>query len=75
MINDRNQEYTLRAKTGLTEEDSTSIGWWVGYVERGDGVYFFATRLCKPLEVTNDVFPGCRKNITLKVLRELHFIQ
>jgi beta-lactamase class D len=35
--------YTLRAKTGLTDQDGKSIGWYVGDLETGAGVYFFAT--------------------------------
>jgi beta-lactamase class D len=38
--------YVLRAKTGLTTvPDPGSIGWWVGWVERGTRVTFFATVL------------------------------
>lgn len=38
--------YVLRAKTGLTTvPDPGSIGWWVGWVERGARVTFFATVL------------------------------
>jgi beta-lactamase class D len=38
--------YVLRAKTGLTTvPDPGSIGWWVGWVERGGRVTFFATVL------------------------------
>lgn len=38
--------WVLRAKTGLTTvPDPGSIGWWVGWVERGARVTFFATVL------------------------------
>lgn len=38
-----NESYTLRGKTGWGRLDGANYGWLVGYVERGDNVYFFAT--------------------------------
>jgi len=36
--------YTLSAKTGTNGKvgEQPAIGWYVGYVEKKDGVYFFA---------------------------------
>ncbi|PZU95759.1 MAG: class D beta-lactamase [Leptolyngbya sp.] len=48
MIAERTPGYTLRAKTGwagLEEPDQPQIGWYVGYLERGDNVYLFATNV------------------------------
>jgi beta-lactamase class D len=66
--------YELRAKTGWGKVEALDIGWWVGYVEKKDNVYFFATRVQKPIEVTNENFMDCRKEITRKVLTELNII-
>ena len=33
--------YTLRAKTGWSEQDGQSIGWYVGYVQTDDNAFFF----------------------------------
>ncbi|MBZ8182041.1 class D beta-lactamase [Oscillatoria salina] len=41
MIMEQTPNYTLRAKTGLTPK----VGWYVGYLEQNDNVYFFATNL------------------------------
>jgi beta-lactamase class D len=71
MVNEKNTDYTLRAKTGWTRVDGKDIGWWVGYVERKDNVYFFATRLTKKRSTQNADFGSCRKTITKSVLREL----
>ncbi|WP_206610123.1 hypothetical protein [Maribellus luteus] len=51
-----------------------SSGWWVGYVERSDNVYFFATRLEKDRETPNPDFGKCRKEITRTILRQLNVI-
>ncbi len=41
MIFEKTNEYVLRAKTGW----GMHIGWFVGYVERGGNVYFFANNI------------------------------
>ncbi|MGL5796401.1 MAG: penicillin-binding transpeptidase domain-containing protein, partial [Waterburya sp.] len=41
-------DYTLRVKTGLVgfpPMEKTRIGWYVGYLEQNDNVYFFATNI------------------------------
>lgn len=75
MIEKRTPEYTLRAKTGWTRDHGKDTGWWVGYVERGENVYFFATRLVKDRSVANPDFGKCRKEITMKVLREMGVVE
>lgn len=40
-IAEQTPNYILRGKTGLTSE----IGWYVGYLEQNDNVYFFATNV------------------------------
>ena len=37
--------YRLSGKTGGGTTDGRGLGWLVGYVERGDDVYFFATNV------------------------------
>jgi beta-lactamase class D OXA-48 len=41
LINEASREFILRAKTGLGDK----VGWWVGWVERDNGVYFFALNI------------------------------
>jgi beta-lactamase class D len=74
MITEQNKNYTIRAKTGRTRENNINIGWWVGYVENTDGVYFFATRLLQDRSVKRNDFGSCRKEITKKVFRDLKII-
>ncbi len=46
MVNEATASYTIRAKTGLTTPPgSETVGWWVGWVERGPAVHVFATAL------------------------------
>ncbi|TLV00910.1 class D beta-lactamase [Dyadobacter luticola] len=71
MINEQTADYTLRAKTGWTRVDGNDIGWWVGYVERKENTYFFATRVTKKRSIVNADFGNCRKTITINILRQL----
>nr|WP_295436733.1 penicillin-binding transpeptidase domain-containing protein [uncultured Thiodictyon sp.] len=48
MLVETTPTYSIRAKTGWTGRAQPSIGWYVGYVERGDAVWFFATNLDLP---------------------------
>ncbi|VEP15254.1 Beta-lactamase [Hyella patelloides LEGE 07179] len=45
MIAEQTPDYVLRAKTGWAASTTPSIGWYVGYLEQNDNVYFFATNL------------------------------
>ena len=45
MVSETSREYTIRAKTGWATVGDDNTGWWVGWVEQGAGVYFFASLL------------------------------
>ena len=74
MIEEKTDTYTLRTKTGWTNKNGKDIGWWVGYVERKDNVYFFATRIFKDRRTDPD-FLKYRKSITKTILKELKIIE
>jgi beta-lactamase class D len=44
LIHEAAPEYVLRAKTGVVGKDP-GVGWWVGWVERDEDTWFFATNL------------------------------
>lgn len=71
MVEEKTDHYTLRAKTGWTRDGGKDTGWWVGYVERPNNVYFFATRLIKDRTTSNPSFGRCRKDITKEILRQM----
>jgi len=75
MITEKTDKYTLRSKTGWTRANGNDIGWWIGYVERKDNVYFFATRIIKKRSTINPGFGQCRKDITKNILKQLHAIE
>ena len=75
MITETNNEYCIRSKTGWTRFNGNDTGWWVGYVERKDNVYFFATRLIKKRSDVNPNFGPYRKEITKNILKQLQILK
>ena len=75
MVVEKNEQYTLRAKTGRTSFGNENIGWYIGYVERADNVWFFATRLHKNISTPNTEFSNCRKTITQDILKEMKIME
>jgi beta-lactamase class D len=72
MIYDQTDDYIIRAKTGWGMRSENQIGWFVGYVEKGDDVYFFATNV--ESKEPEEGFKS-RIEITYDILRELKIIQ
>lgn len=75
MLSEQTANYSIRSKTGWTRENGYNIGWWVGYVENKNGVYFFATRLLKKREKDDTTFGNCRKTITKAIFKELNVME
>ena len=71
MNNETSPAYTIRSKTGWTKANNQDAGWWVGYVQRQDNVYFFATRLIKHREEVDKNFGNCRKELTKNILKQI----
>ncbi len=74
MIVEKTENFTLRAKTGWTRDGGKDTGWWVGYVEKKENIYFFATRLIKDRAVLNKKFGKCRKEITRTILKQMNIL-
>ncbi|VXC32612.1 class D beta-lactamase [Maribacter litoralis] len=70
------ENYTLSGKTGLSISNEQYNGWFVGYIEVRDNVYFFATNL-EPTNNNIDLsdFIQTRKEVTLAALKALQVIK
>ncbi len=44
-LQEKTADYALHAKTGWCASTNPQIGWWVGWVERGDKIYPFALNI------------------------------
>jgi beta-lactamase class D len=68
MVRSATSNYVLRAKTGYAYP--AKIGWYVGWVERGDRSLYFATLLYQ-LEWAHG---GKRQSVTERLLKSLGWI-
>ncbi len=74
MVMDDNGAYRLSGKTGWSNPGGVDNGWFVGYVETKEGVYFFATNVEPDETLAIDKFLGLRAGITMQALKELKII-
>jgi beta-lactamase class D len=65
MIEEKNENYTLRAKSGWSTRFESESGWYVGFIETKDNVWFFATNLITHGQ--KDL--ALRKEITMEALK------
>lgn len=70
LLVEKNKNYKLYAKTGWVMRVESQIGWYVGFVETEDNVWFFASNL----DIKNPEDEKYRKESVLAALRELNII-
>lgn len=75
MKTEQKENYTIFAKTGWTREGGINTGWWTGFVESKQGVWFFSTLLLQDRKYNSPSFGPCRKEITKSVLSQLGIIK
>ena len=63
MIKEESEAYVLRAKSGWAGQ----VGWFVGYLEQNDNVYFFATTIA----IIDDEDVNAREAVTRDVLKQV----
>lgn len=71
---DKTVEYTLSGKTGWSYYKEVDNGWFVGYIEKEDYVFYFATNIEPGDGFNMDLFPLTRQKITMEVLGSLEII-
>jgi len=64
----------VHAKTGWGQQDDTNIGWYVGYVEKNDDVYYFANCI-QTKDSENKDFARARIKIAYQIFNELNLIE
>jgi len=74
LVLEKTDDYKLSGKTGLSsqQDDGKRLGWFVGYLERKDDVYFFATNL---EDTSREALIPKRIEITKQILRELGLLE
>ena len=74
IIRERKEDGTrLAGKTGLALKNRSALehGWFVGYVEKGEEVFYFATCLKAKEGLTASEFMPLRVEVTEKVQAKL----
>ncbi len=74
MIIEQNQDYSLSGKTGWALRNGKNNGWFVGYLETKDNVYFFATNISPIDQFDYKIFANNRKTITMESFKILGII-
>lgn len=70
MINEKTPNYTIRGKTGwygFGSKVTPSIGWYIGYLEKGNKTYFFATNI----DIRNEKDPPLRIELTRRCFKDM----
>lgn len=75
MVIDSNANYKLSGKTGWSIRNGNNNGWFVGYIEKGDVVYFFATNVTPKEDFNMNLFPKIRSGVTMEAFRTLGVIE
>jgi beta-lactamase class D len=73
MLIEQTEKYALYGKTGWGIEGKKDIGWFVGFVETNNKVFYFAN--C--IETENESHPNfasARKEITYMIMKELNIL-
>ncbi len=71
LVDEKTDKYTISGKTGWSDLPKPQVGWWIGYVEIGGNVYFFAAEI--DIEKNEDA--AKRKTITKEVLKYLKIVE
>ena len=74
MISKDTLNYVLRTKTGWGEDENQMVGWYVGYMEKENNTYYFATCI-QSTNFEDSGFAKKRIDITNKILSELNLLK
>ncbi|NTW50831.1 MAG: class D beta-lactamase, partial [Chlorobiales bacterium] len=71
MLVEKTPTYTMRAKTGWATRVTPQVGWYVGYVETANEVWFFATNI----DTRDEKDLPLRQKLTRQALQEKGIIE
>jgi beta-lactamase class D len=72
---EENETYKLSGKTGWSIRNGNNNGWFVGFVEKKETTYFFATNIEPNQKFNMDLFPMIRKELTFKALEQMEIME
>ncbi|PWJ43010.1 class D beta-lactamase [Sediminitomix flava] len=74
MIIEENSAYQLSGKTGWSTDKNINNGWFVGYIKKGNKVYFFANNVQPKPEFDMKNFSSVRKKLVFQALEHLKIL-
>lgn len=74
MISKDTLDYVLRTKTGWGEDENQMVGWYIGYIEKENNTYYFATCI-QTTDFDDPGFAKKRLEITNKILGEMNLLK
>jgi beta-lactamase class D len=63
-------DYLVRAKTGWSDEEKRIVGWFIGYIEKNNNVYYFSNCI-QSKDLDNTDFAKARTEIAYRILDDL----
>lgn len=61
---------SIFAKTGWAGNEKSDLGWYIGWIEKDDQIFYFVHQVVSS-NLENNKFPSSRKEIALIVLKQL----
>lgn len=71
MLIDEKENYRLSGKTGWAIREDSNIGWFIGFIETEDNIYYLATNITPKNEVGLENFARIRLQIALDAYEQL----
>lgn len=71
MVIEETKEFKTSGKTGWSYTNETDNGWFVGYIESLEKVYFFATNISPKENFDISLFAESRLNVTYEAFNEI----
>lgn len=74
MVMEANVKYTLRGKTGWSISNNINNGWFVGYLETREDIFFFAANVEPKKSFDRDRFIALRKDVVYDAFKQLSIL-
>ena len=74
LVLENHDQYTISGKTGWSIRNGNNNGWFVGYLESKDKIYFFATNVEPQTQFDMSLFPMIRAEVTYKAFQQMNLL-
>jgi len=75
LLLEEKESYKMSGKTGWAIQDEADNGWFVGYLETGENVYYFSTNVSPKEGFDMNLFAKVRKEMTVAAFQKMELIK